>query len=124
MKDKVALRDMSPNPSVFLSTSSISGPYSHYSIHHWHYILNNSNTKQKIKRTASTMIHFEDLTLHYSYMLKIYQDAALHSFSVFLYRMPYWVSDVNTNNFGASLLLLLQKLHSVGLCLLVPIERV
>jgi len=34
MKDKVALRDFSPNPSVFLSASSISGPHSHYSIHH------------------------------------------------------------------------------------------
>jgi hypothetical protein len=71
-----------------------------------------------------TMIHFEDLTMHYSYMLKIYQDVVLHNFSAFFYRMPYWVSDVNTNNFGASLLLLLQKLHSVGLCSLVPIERV
>jgi len=70
------------------------------------------------------MIHFEDLTLHYSDMLKIYQDVALHNSSVFSYRMPYWVSDMNTNNFGASVLLLLQKLHSVWLCSLVPMERV
>jgi hypothetical protein len=46
--------------------------------------VNNSNTKQKIKRTASTMLHFEDLTLHYSYMLKKCQDVALQSFSIFL----------------------------------------
>jgi len=70
------------------------------------------------------MIHFKDLTLHYSDMLKIYQDVALHDSSVFSYRMPYWVSDVNTNNFVTSLLLLLQKVHSVGLCSLVPIDRV
>lgn len=48
----------------------------------------------------------------------------MHNFSVFLYKMPYSVSDVNTNNFGTSLLLLSQKLHSVGLCSLIPIERV
>jgi hypothetical protein len=124
MKGQVALTDFSPNPSGFLFASSISGPNSHYSIHHWHYTLSNSNNKQKIKRTASTMIHFEDLSLQYSDMLKIYQDVALHNSNVFSYRMPYWVLDVNTNNFGTSLLILLQKLHSVGLCSPVPIERV
>jgi hypothetical protein len=84
MKDSATLRDFHPNPSVFLSASSISGvhtPITPFTIDTLHLII--AIPKKKIKRTASRLINFEDMTLHYSYMLKIDQDVALHKCSFF-----------------------------------------